>query len=49
MMISRLLPAYVGRKPIAGPDIADCVGLKTIREKCAHFNAWLTQLETLWR
>lgn len=34
-------------KPSMGPDIADWIGLDTIRSKCPHFHAWLSRLETL--
>jgi hypothetical protein len=45
--IINLIPAYEGRKPSAGPDIAEYTGLTTIREKCPHFARWLTRLESL--
>jgi hypothetical protein len=47
--IINLIPAYEGRKPIAGPDIAEYTGLTVIRSKCPHFDAWLCRLETLWK
>jgi hypothetical protein len=43
--IIKLIPAYQGRKPSAGPDIAEFIGLDTIRAKCPHFDRWLSQLE----
>ncbi len=45
--IIALLPRYEGRKASAGPAIAERIGLRTIRAKCPHFDAWLTRLETL--
>ena len=42
-----VIPAYNGRKTSAGPDIAEYIGIPTIRSKCPHFNVWLTQLESL--
>jgi Domain of unknown function (DUF4276) len=38
-------PVY--SKPIAGPLIADVIGLQAIRAKCPHFHAWLSRLESL--
>ncbi len=45
--IISVLPQYEGRKPSAGPDIVEYVGLEIIREKCPHFNDWLIRLENL--
>jgi len=45
--IARELPRYAFEKSAAGPIIAGEIGLAKIREKCAHFNAWLTRLEKL--
>lgn len=42
-----LIPAYDGRKTTAGPDIAEYIGLATIRAKCPHVDGWLKQLETI--
>lgn len=33
------------RKTQHGVDIAELIGLATMREQCPHFNEWLTQLE----
>ena len=41
------LPAYNGAKPIAGPLIAEAIGLATIRARCPHFHTWLSHLENL--
>jgi hypothetical protein len=32
---------------IAGPLLAEDIGLATLRERCPHFGAWLTRLEQL--
>jgi hypothetical protein len=45
--IIAVLPAYEGRKVSAGPDIAEFIGIPTIREKCPHFDQWLKKLEQL--
>ena len=42
-----ILPEYDGRKSSAGPDIAEYIGVATIRSKCPHFDEWLTTLENL--
>ena len=43
--IDSLLPEYSGRKASVGPEIAQRIGLKTLRDKCPHFNAWIERLE----
>ncbi len=43
--IIRAIPDYKGTKASAGPLIAQRIGLRTIRQKCPHFNEWLTKLE----
>ncbi|NQT39851.1 MAG: DUF4276 family protein [Planctomycetes bacterium] len=45
--IEKEIPEYHGAKATAGPIIAAEIGLETIRDKCPHFNDWLTQLEGL--
>ncbi|MBU1194572.1 MAG: DUF4276 family protein [Proteobacteria bacterium] len=45
--IIKFLPSYDREKPSAGPIIAEHIGLQKIRSKCQHFNAWVSQLETL--
>jgi len=45
--IGEEIPEYIRAKPTAGPIIAATIGLMTIREKCPHFNDWLTRLEGL--
>jgi hypothetical protein len=41
------LPEYEGAKASAGPLIAGRIGIPRIREKCPHFDQWLTKLEQM--
>ena len=43
--IEQLRPGY--RKVVMGKTISDAIGIPSIREKCPHFDQWLTRLETL--
>jgi len=43
------IPAYEGLKVSAGPRVAASIGLPTLRNRCTHFNRWLTRLEALDR
>jgi hypothetical protein len=43
------IPEYDGMKISAGPLVAEKIGLKTLRERCSHFNQWLQKLESLTR
>jgi hypothetical protein len=45
--IIEVLPEYEHRKTDAGPDIAETIGLQTIRQKCSHFDKWISKLEKL--
>ena len=45
--IMGLFPRYSSQKSTAGPDIAEFIGLETIRSKCPHLDAWLAKLESL--
>ena len=45
--ISACFPDYPGAKTVAGPQIAEVIGLDAIRQQCPHFDAWLTKLESL--
>lgn len=47
--IIRHFPRYAGDKVTSGPLCADDIGLEAIRERCPHFAAWLTRLESLAR
>lgn len=38
---------YAANKPAIGSMIADEIGIEAMKEKCAHFNQWLTKLEQL--
>jgi hypothetical protein len=38
-------PEY--KKASDGPQLVESIGLQVIRDKCPHFNAWLSQLEAL--
>ena len=43
--ITAIIPGY--NKVVAGPLIAQEIGLPKIRQQCPRFNAWLTSLENL--
>ncbi|QEH32532.1 hypothetical protein OJF2_10090 [Aquisphaera giovannonii] len=43
------LPGYEGAKPTVGPQVAELIGLATIRAKCPHFDGWVSRLEALGR
>ncbi|MCB5271386.1 MAG: DUF4276 family protein [Candidatus Cloacimonetes bacterium] len=43
--IKKLIPPY--DKYYAGSRITELIGLETIRQRCPHFNEWLTKLEGL--
>jgi hypothetical protein len=43
--IIKILPAYMGLKATAGPDIAERTGIQCLRESSPHFGDWLTTLE----
>ncbi|EYF05239.1 DUF4276 family protein [Chondromyces apiculatus] len=43
LRLKKLYPAYDKRDH--GPRIAERIGLSTLRAKCQHFNAWLTEIE----
>ena len=40
-------PQYSDLKTTVGPQMAERIGLETIRSKCPHFNAWVDRLEKL--
>ena len=42
-----MVPAYANEKTTAGPLVAETIGLPSMRQKCPHFNQWLTRLESL--
>ncbi len=41
------LPDYEDGKAVIGPEVAEWIGLEVIRNKCPHFNDWLSRLEQL--
>lgn len=41
------LPDYEGAKPVVGPQVAELIGLDTLRAKCPHFDQWVGRLEQL--
>jgi len=41
------LPDYEDAKSAVGPQVAELIGLDSIRNKCPHFAAWLSRLEGL--
>lgn len=43
--ILQQIPEY--NKTIAGPAIAQQIGLSVLRDKCKHFDEWVTRLEEL--
>jgi hypothetical protein len=45
--ISRVFSDYAGAKATAGPQIAEEIGIRLVRERCPHFDAWLRRLESL--
>ncbi|MEM7536891.1 MAG: DUF4276 family protein [Chloroflexota bacterium] len=45
--IIKLIPDYEKAKSVAGPLIAQRIGLPKMRERCPHFDAWITSLENL--
>lgn len=45
--ISQFIPDYEGSKVSIAPLMVKKIGLEKIREKCAHFDRWITQLENL--
>lgn len=42
-----IIPEYAYLKAVAGPLIAEKIGLDQIRSKCPHFDRWLSKLESL--
>jgi hypothetical protein len=45
--ISDQFPDYRGAKSVAGPRIAEEIGIDVVRSRCPHFDAWLKRLESL--
>lgn len=45
--IIKYIPNYEFQKAQVGPLVAEEIGLHLLREKCPHFNEWITKLENL--
>jgi hypothetical protein len=45
--ITKYLPAYEGQKAQVGPLVAEDIGITELKNKCSHFNEWITKLENL--
>ena len=45
--IIQFIPSYDRLKVSVAPLIVEKIGLQLIREKCPHFDQWITQLENL--
>ncbi|WP_026711628.1 DUF4276 family protein [Flavobacterium filum] len=45
--IIKYLPIYEGQKAQVGPLVAEEIGITELRNKCSHFNEWITVLEGL--
>lgn len=41
------IPEYEDRKASAGPIVAEKIGLPALRERCRHFDQWISRLEAL--
>lgn len=47
--IIKIIPEYESSKNASGSTVAGEIGLDKLREKCQHFDEWLTTLEGLGR
>ena len=45
--IIKYIPEYEKQKTSAGVATAEFIGLSFLREKCPHFNEWITKMENL--
>jgi len=45
--IIKYFPEYEGQKAQVGPLVAEDIGMTTLRNKCPHFDEWITKLEAL--
>ena len=45
--LAEVIPRYNRLKTTLAPQVIQKIGLVKIREKCPHFNQWVTQLENL--
>jgi hypothetical protein len=45
--IIKFIPNYEGQKAQVGPLVAEEIGLNILRQKCPHFNEWISKLEKI--
>ena len=45
--LAKVIPRYDKLKTTLAPQVIQKIGLSKIREKCPHFDRWITQLESL--
>jgi len=45
--LEKVIPKYKKLKTSLALQVVEKIGLAKIREKCPHFNQWITQLENL--
>jgi hypothetical protein len=45
--LAKVIPRYDKLKTTLAPQVIQKIGLSNIREKCPHFDRWITQLESL--
>lgn len=45
--IIKYIPEYEGQKAQVAPLVVEDIGLLRLRERCSHFNDWITKLEGL--
>jgi hypothetical protein len=45
--LEKVIPKYKKLKTSLAPQVVEKIGLAKIREKCPHFDQWITQLENL--
>jgi hypothetical protein len=45
--IIKYIPEYEGQKAQVGLLVAEDIGITALRNKCTHFNEWITKLEEL--
>jgi hypothetical protein len=41
------IPEYQDNKVLIGPAVANAIGLPVLREQCAHFDEWMSRIESL--
>ncbi|MFN5924928.1 MAG: DUF4276 family protein [Pseudanabaena sp.] len=45
--LAKVIPRYDKLKTTLAPQVIQKIGLVKIREKCPHFDQWVTRLERL--